>query len=202
MITDLLNAQANLLWQWRGRLVELLTRSISSESGGDADGKEYARSLETQGEAETFLHAYSVLLNDRREALFAEKSLLAAHDGRGKFKRVTVAAMRALRGAADAGVEMMNDLLYEVRPEDQVLRRDLMDERLALLDLFQGRALKSIMVDLTNFASDHGKRLKVVATDAASSLRDLITSQSVSSLRVISRKRCTKPVPSEAQRQT
>jgi len=201
MITDLLNAQTNLLWQWRGRLAELLTRSISSESGEDADGREYARSLETQGEAETFLHAYSVLLNDRREALFAEKSLLAAHDGRGKFKRATAAAMRALDRAAEADVEMMNDF-DETRPEDQVLRRDLMEERLILLDPFQGRALKSIMADLTNFALNHGKKFKAVATDAASSLRDLISSQSVSPLFAVNRRRCTKPIPSETQRQT
>jgi E3 ubiquitin-protein ligase SHPRH len=162
-------------------LVELLTRSISSGSGEDADGKEYARSLETQGEAETFLHAYSVLLNDRREALFAEKSLLAAHDGRGKAKRATVAAMRALHGVVDADLEMMSDL-YETRPEDQILRQDLMEERLILLDPFQGRALKSIMIDLTNFASKHGKKLKAVASDAALALRDLISSQSMSSL--------------------
>ena len=201
MITDLLNAQTNLLWQWRGRLVELLTRSISSDSGEDADGKEYARSLETQGEAETFLHAYTVLLNDRREALFAEKSLLAAHDGRGKFKRATAAAMRALDGVSDADADAMNDL-YETRPEDQVLRRDLMEERLILLDPFQGRALKSIMIDLTNFASNHGKKLKAVATDAASSLRDLIASQSMSSLFSADRQRHVKPIPSKTQRQT
>jgi len=181
MITDLLNAQTNLLWQWRGRLVELLTRGISSDSGEDADGKEYARSLETQGEAETFLHAYTVLLNDRREALFAEKSLLAAHDGRGKFKRATAAAMKALDGVADADADVINDL-YETRPEDQVLRQDLMEERSILLDPFQGRALKSIVVDLSNFAANHGKKLKAVATDSASSLRDLISSQSMSSL--------------------
>jgi len=195
MITDLLNAQANLLWQWRGRLVELLTKSISSESGEDADGKEYARSLETQGEAETFLHAYFVLLNDRREALFAEKSLLAAHDGRGKFKRATLAAMRADDGGADVDVEMFNDL-SETRPEDQVLQKDLMEERLILLGSFQGRALKSITVDLTNFASNHSKELRAVATDAASSLRDLVSSQSTSSLVTVSRQRCAKLVPS------
>lgn len=197
MITDLLNAQTNLLWQWRERLVELLTRSIGSDSGEDADGKEYARSLETQGEAETFLHAYSVLLNDRREALFAEKSLLAAHDGRGKFKRATAAAIRALYGVADDDLGTAN--VHEARPEDQVLRQGLMEERLTLLDPFQGRALKSIMIDLTNFASNHGKKLKAVATDAASSLRDLISSQSTSSLFIAIRRRCVKPFASETQ---
>jgi hypothetical protein len=182
MVTDLLNAQTNLLWQRRSRLVELLTRSISFGSGEDADGKEYARTLETQGEAETFLHAYFVLLNDRREALFAEKSPLAAHDGRGKFKRATLAAMRAHDEVAGAGAEMINDLS---RPEDQVLQKGLMEERLILLEPFQGRALKSIMVDLTNFSSNHSKKLKAVAMYAASSLRDLISSQSTSSSLVI-----------------
>jgi len=181
-------------------LIELLTRSISSESGEDADGKEYARSLETQGEAETFLHAYSVLLNDRREALFAEKSLLAAHDAREQFKRATAAAMRTLDRVADADVEMINNL-SETRAEDLVLRRDLMEERLVLLDPFQGRALKSIMFDLTNFALNHGKKLKTIATDAASSLRDLISSQRRSSFS-IDWQRYAKPVPSQAQRQT
>ena len=178
MIADLLNAQTNLLWQWRGRLIELLMRSISSDSAEDPDGKEYARSLETQGEAETFLHAYTVLLNDRREALFAEKSLLAAHDGRETLKRETVAAMRAIRRAREAGdgAEVIEDP-YETRPEDQVLRQGLMEERLSLLGPFQGRALKSIITDLTNFALKHGKKLEVIATDAASTLRDLITSQ-------------------------
>lgn len=186
MITDLLNAQANLLWQWRSRLVELLARSIGSESGEDADGKEYARSLETQGEAETFLHAYFVSLNDRRGALFAEKSLLAAHDGRGKFKRATLAATRADDGRADADVEMFNDL-HETRPEDQVLQKDLIEERLILLDSFQGRALKSIMIDLRTFALKHGGNLGAVAADASSSLRDLVSSQSKSLLVAVSR---------------
>ena len=63
-----------------------------------------------------------------------------------------------------------------------------MEERLTLLNLFQGRALKSIMVDLTNFASNHSKlKLKAVRMDAASSLRDLISSHSASSLFAISR---------------
>lgn len=176
-------------------MIELLTRSISSESGENADGGEYARSLDTQGEAETFLHAYSVLLNDRREALFAEKSLLAAHDGRGMFKRATAAAKRALDRAADDDAEMI-DALPETRPEDQILRRDLMEERLILLNPFQGRALKSIMVDLTNFASEHSKELKAVATDAASLLRDLMSSQSRPSLFVAALKHCAESVPS------
>jgi E3 ubiquitin-protein ligase SHPRH len=67
--------------------------------------------------------------------------------------------------------------LHEAWPEDQVLQHELMHQRLALLDPFQGRALKSVMVDLTNFSSNNGGKLKAIAADAASSLRDLISSQ-------------------------
>lgn len=202
MITVLLNGQTNLMWRWRARLIELLTRSISSESGADADGREYTRSLETQREAETFLDAYSVLINDRREGLFAEKSLLAAHESRGKFKRATAAAMKVLGiEAKDEDkdkdeIEAMNHL-HDAFPEDEVLQLTLMEERLVLLDPFQGRALKSVMVDLTNFASKHGRKLKSVAADAASSLRDLISSQSESSLFVLDWWRHAQPVLSE-----
>ena len=201
MITELLNAQTNLLWQWRTRLIELLTRGIGSDSGEDADGKEYARSLETQREAETFMDAYSVLLNDRRESLFAEKSLLAAHDGRGRFKRATAAAMRALGKEVDPEespqLRAIDD--FEAWPEDEVSRQGLMEERLALLDPFQGRALKSIMVDLTNFSSNHDKSLKSFAADAASLLRDLIGTQSKTPSFLNPAHR-TKPIFSETQR--
>lgn len=201
MIKKLLNAQTDLLWQWRERLIELLTRSISSGSGEDADGKEYTRSLETQREAETFLDAYSVLLNDRREALFAEKSLLAAHEGRGRFKRATVAAMRALgrevEEELEEEVEAMDDL-HEAWPEDQALQQGLMEQRLILLDPFKGRALKSIMVDLTNFSLNHDKRLNSIAGDAASSLRDLISSQGKSPF-VLYRWCSAEPISSETQ---
>ena len=132
------------------------------------------------------MDAYSILLNDRRDGLFAEKSLLAAHDGRRKFKRVTLAAMRALGQEIDSDDEEDEDDemedLHEAWPEDQVLQHELMHQRLALLDPFQGRALKSVMVDLTNFSSNNVGKLKSVAADAASSLRDLISSQSGSRL--------------------
>jgi E3 ubiquitin-protein ligase SHPRH len=207
MIAELLNAQTNLLWQWRDRLIEVLTRGIGSDSGEDADGGEYARSLETQREAETFLDAYSVLLNDRREALFAEKSLLAAHDGRGRFKRATAAAIKAL-GLEEVDPdespppEAANDL-YRAWPEDGDLRQDLMEQRLILLDPFQGRALKSIMVELSNFDSDRDKRLKSLATEAASSLRDLIASQSTTSRFIEPTVDCVlNRFPSETPRET
>ena len=81
MVEDVLNVQSELLWQWRSRLHNLLTSKLISNDG-EADGQEYQRSIDDQGEAETYLQAYSALLSDRRQALVNERTLLAAHDVR------------------------------------------------------------------------------------------------------------------------
>ncbi|KIK58782.1 hypothetical protein GYMLUDRAFT_170647, partial [Collybiopsis luxurians FD-317 M1] len=64
----------------------LLTQSLNPGGEDDADGQEYRRTLNNQGEAETFLQAYAALLADRREALTSERTVLAAHDARYVLK--------------------------------------------------------------------------------------------------------------------
>jgi E3 ubiquitin-protein ligase SHPRH len=59
-------------------MTELLTQQLTP--GEEADGQEYQRTLDDQGEAETYLMNYASLLADRREALLRERTLLAAHD--------------------------------------------------------------------------------------------------------------------------
>jgi E3 ubiquitin-protein ligase SHPRH len=59
-------------------LTDLLTQQLTP--GEEADGQEYQRTLDDQGEAETVLQNYTSLLADRREALMKERTLLAAHD--------------------------------------------------------------------------------------------------------------------------
>lgn len=76
-----MNKQSELLWQWRGRIYELLTSSLSA-NGGNTDGNEYQKNLDNQGEAETYLQAYASLLADRREAISSERTMLAAHYAR------------------------------------------------------------------------------------------------------------------------
>ena len=44
LIDGLLNEQSRLLWQWRQKLIALLTKPLGG-SGDDADGQEYNRSL-------------------------------------------------------------------------------------------------------------------------------------------------------------
>lgn len=74
--------QTELLWEWRSKIHELLTQSLTSGGDDDADGQEYQRTLDNQGEAEIYLQAYAALLADRREALTSERTLLAAHDAK------------------------------------------------------------------------------------------------------------------------
>ena len=60
-IIDVMNDQAALLFEWKDVIVGLLSQKLSA-SGDEADGEEYARSLETQGRCEAYLFAYSMLL--------------------------------------------------------------------------------------------------------------------------------------------
>ncbi|KAI0742548.1 SNF2 family N-terminal domain-containing protein [Daedaleopsis nitida] len=184
LIEGLLNEQSKLLWQWRQKLITLLTEPLGS-SGADADGQEYNRSLETQGEAEAHLQAYAALLADRRETLTAERTLLAAHDVREVKARKTKAAQKAQASKDAVADEEILDLdkidEYDVLPEHQVMAKGLHDERKALLDNFDpGRAVKSIMVDLNNVAVSIRKDddpERVIAQGAVAKLRSLIAQQ-------------------------
>ncbi|THH04137.1 hypothetical protein EW145_g5749 [Phellinidium pouzarii] len=144
-VIDILNKQSALLFQWRARIIKLLTESLSASDGEDADGQEYARTLDTQGEAETFLQAYAALLADRREMLVTERTALAAHDVRERKIRNTGAALRA-----QAGEVLGMDVL---QPEHEVLQKELTAERKDIRKDHNGRAIKSISVDLQGIAS-------------------------------------------------
>lgn len=179
IIDRLLNAQSALLWKWRDKLIELLTKSLSN--GEDADGQEYARSLDVQGEAEAYLQAYAALLADRRESLTAERTLLAAHEVRETNVRQTKAAMRALEPTDVVELEKLDE--EEQKPEHEVLLKTLHEERRAILDNFNNeRAVRSILVDLNNVVARIVKDAdpeKVLARDAATSIRKLLVDQSM-----------------------
>lgn len=167
----MLNEQSALLWQWRSKIVELLARKLNS-AGEQADGEEYARTLDTQGEAEVYLQAYAALLADRRETIAAQRTLLAAHEGKEKSIRKTKAAARA-KFQIQENLDVPD--LIEVQPEHEVLYRQLLEQRKELQ--LSGRALKSVMVDLAVIAARIPKENdpeKIIAKDGAASLRALI----------------------------
>lgn len=122
----------------------LLTQTLKSDN---AEGDEYARSLDAQGEADVYLQAYTFLMADRRAALIAERTLLAEHDGKEKKLRKTKAAQDAAASAAEMftshNLELPED--FELRPEHEVLFKDLTDTRRSLLQDFDGKAIKSIV---------------------------------------------------------
>lgn len=170
------------MWEWRTRIHALLTQRLAANDD-QADGEEYSRTLETQGEAEIYMQAYAALLADRREAISAERTLLAAHDGREqKVRRTKAAARAAALAIPDDEFEIPEDV--DVQPQHEVLHRELTEQRKEIHDQFSGRALKSIMVDLTlvaaRVASDKDLE-KIIARDGANSLRTLIAQQGLSS---------------------
>ena len=140
MIKDVLNEQADLLWEWRERIMVLLSRPLTQKED-EADGQEYQRTLDDQGEAETYLQAYAALLADRRVALINERTLLAAHDVREKHLRKTKAAFKATH-TLDSALEIPDDL--DIQPEHEVLHKSLSDKRKDILVNLRGRAIKSV----------------------------------------------------------
>ncbi|KAG5643859.1 hypothetical protein DXG03_009543 [Asterophora parasitica] len=176
IIDTVLNEQSDLLWEWRSHMTSLLTEKLAS-SEDQPDGDEYQRTLDNQGEAETYLQSYTALLADRRQALLNERTLLAAHDVREKKLRHTKAAIRA--------ANVLKEVLYiseeiEVQPEHEVLHLQLSRKRKDLLDLLNGRAIKSVLVALNNAATRITKDTdpeKITLKEAVAVLRGLIAEQ-------------------------
>ncbi|KAF8870912.1 SNF2 family N-terminal domain-containing protein [Gymnopilus junonius] len=147
LIEHVFNEQSALLWKWRTHIMRLLMKPLNHEEADQAEGDEYQRSLDDQGEVETYMQAYAALLADRREALVNERTLLAAHDVREKQLRHTKAAMKAAATmSADGELDIPEDI--EILPEHEVLHKELSNQRKNILLALQGRAVKSILIDL------------------------------------------------------
>jgi E3 ubiquitin-protein ligase SHPRH len=121
-----------------------------------------------------------MLLADRREVLTAERTILAAHDARERKRRKTAAAANAITVESDEPDLRLVTENIELQPEHEVLKEELMGTRRALLMNFAGRAVKSIVVDLTAVAAKITKEddpEKVLAREGVSSLRRLMSAQ-------------------------
>jgi len=111
----------------------------------EADGQEYQRTLESQGEAEVYLQLYAALLADRREALLHERTLLDLLNVREKKLRQTVAAMKAATMLEELtssdGPEISNVIL---QPEDEITRTELSARRKAILQELGDKSLRTV----------------------------------------------------------
>ncbi|KAJ3770452.1 SNF2 family N-terminal domain-containing protein [Lentinula raphanica] len=173
IIENVLNEQTDLLWEWRSKIHSLLIQDLNPGEN-DADGQEYQRTLDNQGEAETYLQAYAALIADRREALTSERTLLAAHDAREIKQRKTKAALKAI-----AHDRMILPEDVDIQPEHRVLFQELSGKHKDLVLLLGGRAVRSILVDLTAAHGRTGKNdpERVLLAEAISDLRKLINTQ-------------------------
>jgi E3 ubiquitin-protein ligase SHPRH len=175
IIEDLINTRSSLLWQWRTKICSLLTEKLSG--GDETTGEEYNKSLDTQGEAETYLQAYASLLADRKEALLNERTVLAAHEGRDRYQRKTNAARQAAVGGGGP-TEALEGV--ELQPEYEILQDELAEQRRELDTAHAGRALKSVLVDLSGALARIKKDEdpeKAIIKDAVTALRRLLASQ-------------------------
>lgn len=183
LVDGVLNAQSRVLWKWRTQIYNLLTQGLTaSNNEGKADGQEYSRTLETQGEAEIYLQAYAMLLADRREVLSAERTLLAVHDDAKQQKLRKTAAAKVNTAETEAGnpdAELLTEVV-ELQPEHEALQEELMRTRNALLEKATRRAVKSILVKLTavvaKIAKDEDPE-KILAKEGVLSLRRFISAQ-------------------------
>ena len=164
------------MFTWRQRIFELLTEDLVKKDDEKADGEEFARSLETQGVAETYLQAYSALIADRREVMLLERSALAAHDAREQKLRHTAAAAAAKKAAEEYG----NPLLVEKVDLEPELNIQLATARKGIMEAYQKRALRSVVADLMrvvhSIATENDPE-KLIAQEWASQLRRLIEEQ-------------------------
>ncbi|KAF8512949.1 SNF2 family N-terminal domain-containing protein [Hysterangium stoloniferum] len=178
-ILDLLNDQAELIWSWRDHIFTLLTQKLSGPEGNQADGEEYGRSLDTQGEVEAYLQAYASLIADRKEALIAERTALATHDAKDVHERRTLTAKKAQITEAGDNFDDYNDDDIPDIPKDTVLQNKLGDVRKELRAKHGTRAVKTMMILLSEIGNRAGTRSEEnqIAKDEGKRLRNVITDQ-------------------------
>ena len=131
------------------------------------------------------MQAYSALLADRREALVAERTALAALDVAERKKRHTRAAHNAALELGDENLVAQYEaesIALELQPEHEALSIDLTTARKQLHAKYNGRAVKSVMADLSRIANgltdkDHQK---AQVRDWAWKLRAIVAEQGIS----------------------
>ena len=141
--------------------------------------------MNTQGEADVYVQVYKALLADRREILVAERTALAEHESREKKKRKTKTAAAAAQDeeVMEAELEMIgaDGEKAEVQPEHEVLFKELTAQRKAIMNRFEGVAVKSLVVQAANVAVRIvGKSdvEKVLAQELTGLLKGVIANQS------------------------
>ncbi|KZO97524.1 hypothetical protein CALVIDRAFT_562880 [Calocera viscosa TUFC12733] len=178
-VIDLLNDQRDLLWKWRGMIFTRLTQSLTTSQGQEADGEEYGHALDAQGEAEAYITVYAALLADRKEALSQERTLLAIHEAREQKGRDT-------RAALNAGVDTaLATAAAEMEPQNEVLMRQLSQERRDMRNAHSKRSLKAVFLEMSGMADHYEREIEgTILKSEAMRLRRVVTDQEALCIRL------------------
>jgi E3 ubiquitin-protein ligase SHPRH len=164
-LSEILNVQGALLWDWRSQLVDELAKPLLEKDAieelreAEAEGDQhdaYSRTLEAQARAEVMLSAYASVLADRRELLVGQRSALATHDYKPLKKR---RKNKAQKDDGDANHDnIIANMELDARPEDEVFAASLRVQREAVFhkyreeDVKDGRPLRKLFNELGTIA--------------------------------------------------
>ncbi|KAG9045395.1 hypothetical protein FS837_006386 [Tulasnella sp. UAMH 9824] len=175
-LIDVLDSQRKLIFKWRGRICELLTRKIAPAR--TVSGKEYQRAMDIQREIEGYLAAYAALLADRREVLTEERTALATHDDREKRSRRTKTSARAREAAvSNDGADPAGSVTVDDRRNQGFVKSLKQQRQECKNDITDDEALRSVMIELGKvIGSDSEQKM---AKEEAKRLRRIIHDQSI-----------------------
>ncbi|OCF41195.1 hypothetical protein I317_05025 [Kwoniella heveanensis CBS 569] len=181
-LLEILNDNAYLVFEWRAKLLALLSSPIEAENTEDASGQStevqnpeaeyYAEALKAQGEVEAYLIAFAAAVADRQEFLVENRSLLASHDAREKKQRATKAAINAMAG------DQNPDVPDELKEQVKVLMEERQALRQARIDKECERPLKGYQIDLRAIANGPNRPEEILlCTEMAGWLKRYIHKQ-------------------------
>lgn len=119
-IQSTLDAQAELISQWRIKMIDLLTMPlIDKEDGEETTGEEYDKTAEQQNELYAYHDAYRGVVSDRISCLTGQANVLVLHE------------MKTLDRAATEGLGHAPTLLLELfaKRRAAMLHKDLHDPK-------------------------------------------------------------------------
>jgi E3 ubiquitin-protein ligase SHPRH len=131
-----LDAQANILDEWREKTIQFLLRPLVDEDEGiEITGDEYEDSTKTQDEVMVYVQALRAVIADRHDALTGQENKLVeyeikttlrfAKDGEGAFPEKTIELLRTRQqakptkemGSVRGTVSELRALATSLRPD-------------------------------------------------------------------------------------
>ncbi|WVQ69001.1 uncharacterized protein L199_007213 [Kwoniella botswanensis] len=186
-LLEIMNDNAYLVFEWRAKIIALLSSPIEGDSMEDSaenakagqstevedpEQEFYAEALKAQGEVEAYLIAHAAAIADRREFLLENRTTLEEFEARQKKQRTTKAAMTAVAEST------LKDVPDELKEQTALLMAERQAFRDARVEKGCERPLKGLLIDLYGVASGPNRHEEVlIAQRMASMLKAYIAKQ-------------------------